>query len=127
MKTESYFDLLIEAAHNAPCHSIDKAIDLLHEIIDKGKNIYICGNGGSAKTASHFVTDWSKMRWVNRKKKLKAFCLSDNIGMLTAYANDLSYEDIFSESLKNYAEIGDLLVVVSGSGNSKNIINAVNK
>jgi D-sedoheptulose 7-phosphate isomerase len=126
METTNYFELLIKAAHNAPCHSIDDAIDLLSETIENGKNIYVCGNGGSAKTASHFVTDWSKMRWVNKKEKLKAFCLSDNIGMLTAYANDLSYEEIFAEPLKNYAETGDLLVVLSGSGNSQNVVNAIN-
>ena len=89
--------------------------------------MFTCGNGGSASTASHYVTDWGKMRFVNKELKFKSLCLSDNIGMLTAYGNDISYNNIFDYSLSNYGSEGDVLVAVSGSGNSENVVNAVKK
>ena len=122
MLADKYFQFLISAAKNAPLENIDRAISVINETVNAGQNIFVCGNGGSAQTASHFVTDWSKMRWVNKRKKFKAYCLSDNIGMLSAYGNDLTFSDIFCEPLQNYASKGDLLIVVSGSGNSENII-----
>ena len=125
MKTKEYFELLVNAVKNAPEEAIDDAVKLIHEATVNGRAIFVCGNGGSAQTASHFVTDWAKMRWVNKRQRLKAYCLSDNIGMLTAYANDLTYADVFSEPLRNYAEKGDLLIVVSGSGNSGNVVRAL--
>ena len=125
MNTDQYFKELVKAAEAAPVEAINQAVDLIKIAIESDRTIFVCGNGGSALTASHFVTDWAKMRWVNKKEKLKAFCLSDNIGMLTAYANDLSYADVFSEPLKNYGTTGDLLVVVSGSGNSENVVRAI--
>lgn len=125
MKTKEYFKQLVNAVQSAPTQSIDNAVKLIHEAIVNGRTIFVCGNGGSAQTASHFVTDWAKMRWVNKQKKFKAYCLSDNIGMLSAYSNDLSYIDVFSEPLRNYAESGDLLIVVSGSGNSENVVRAL--
>ena len=123
---EKYFSELIKAASEAPTQSVTDATDLLKRTVERNSCIYTCGNGGSALTASHFVTDWTKMSWVNRRQQFRSICLNDNIGMLTAYANDLSYEEVFSESLRSYGNKGDVLVVVSGSGNSKNIINAVN-
>lgn len=125
MITEKYFELLIKSAQAAPINAINQAVNLINTAVENDKTIFVCGNGGSALTASHYVTDWSKMRWINKKEKLKAYCLSDNIGMLTAYANDLCYEDVFSEPLKNYSSTGDLLVVVSGSGNSENVVRAI--
>lgn len=125
MNAELYFKGLAQAARSAPLDAINQAIDLIKNAIESERTIFICGNGGSALTASHFVTDWAKMRWINKKEKLKAFCLSDNIGMLTAYANDLSYTDVFSEPLKNYSTTGDILIVISGSGNSQNVVKAI--
>jgi D-sedoheptulose 7-phosphate isomerase len=125
MNTEQYFELLGHSAKNAPIVSINRALNAIKDAIDRESSIFVCGNGGSALTASHFVTDWAKMRWTNKREKLKAFCLSDNIGMLTAYANDLSYEDVFSEALQNYGSAGDLLIVISGSGNSENVVRAL--
>ena len=125
MKTEEYFKHLVNAAQNAPIQAIDDAVKLIQEVTLNGNTIFVCGNGGSAQTASHFVTDWAKMGWANKRQKFKAYCLSDNIGMLTAYSNDLSYADVFSEPLRNYASKGDLLIVVSGSGNSDNVVRAL--
>lgn len=125
MLADKYFRLLISAVENAPLESIERSILVINETVNAGRNIFVCGNGGSAQTASHFVTDWSKMRWVNKRKQFKAYCLSDNIGMLSAYGNDLTFSDIFCEPLQNYASEGDLLIVISGSGNSENVIRAL--
>jgi D-sedoheptulose 7-phosphate isomerase len=125
VKAANYFELLSRTAQNAPNEAIGEAIDLITNAADGKQSIFVCGNGGSALTASHFVTDLAKMYWVNKKSQLKAFCLSDNIGMLTAYANDLSYDDVFSEPLQNYGTKGDLLIVISGSGNSENVVRAL--
>lgn len=125
MKAKEYMKTLSDAALSAPTSSIDAALDVLKQGLERNSKIFTCGNGGSALTASHFVTDWAKMRWINKGKKFNAICLSDNIGMLTAYANDVSYADVFSEPLKNYGTIDDILVVVSGSGNSENVVKAL--
>lgn len=87
--------------------------------------IFICGNGGSAATASHFACDVNKGVSFGKNKRFKVICLSDNIPILLAYANDVSYEDIFAEQLKNFLKKDDLVIGVSGSGNSKNILKAI--
>lgn len=125
MNATQYFECLIKGANNAPIQNINRALDLIKTAVEEARTIYLCGNGGSALTASHIVTDWAKMRWINKKSQLKAFCLSDNIGMLTAYANDVSYDNVYSEPLQNYASKGDILIAISGSGNSENIIQAL--
>ena len=77
--------------------------------------------------SSHYITDWVKSTYLYSGKKFQGFCLSDNTGLLTAYANDDAYENVFSELCKALISKEDLLIVVSGSGNSKNIINAINE
>ena len=89
------------------------------------KHVFIMGNGGSGSTASHFVCDINKGSCLELKKKFKVICLNDNIPSILAYANDLSYEKIFVEPLKNFIEEGDLVIGISGSGNSKNVIEAI--
>jgi D-sedoheptulose 7-phosphate isomerase len=91
---------------------ITKIISLL-----KGKNVFVCGNGGSSATASHLVNDLVKICNINAR------CLSDNVPLLTAYANDDAYEYVFTKQLMALAKNGDVLIVISGSGNSPNIIN----
>jgi len=95
----------------------------LEDIIKVLKNhkgyIFICGNGGSSSIASHLSNDFIKM------DDLKVMSLTDNIALITAISNDLSYEDIFSYQIKRFSNVGDILIVLSGSGNSKNIINAL--
>ena len=103
---------------------IEKAITLITEKSLAGKTIAVCGNGGSALTASHYITDWNKMVNLENGRRFNGFCLSDNIGLITAYANDLSYDDVFSEQVKNLLLPGDLLITVSGSGNSENVVRA---
>jgi D-sedoheptulose 7-phosphate isomerase len=124
MDAVNYYKRLAECISRTEMESIALAVEIIKSKAELGRWIFTCGNGGSASTASHYVTDWGKMRWVNKSKKFKAMCLSDNIGMLTAYGNDLAYEETFSNSLLNYSEAGDLVIFVSGSGNSSNVVKA---
>lgn len=104
----------------------DNAIQVISKTIIANKKIITCGNGGSASTASHYITDWNKMYNIYCGKKLRGICLCDNVGLITAYANDISYDEVFSGQLKPLLDEGDLVIGISGSGNSKNIINAIN-
>ena len=115
--------------HNNVIASLDSnevqaAINIIKKTIENGNRVAVCGNGGSAVAASHFIVDWNKMVHSYTNVRFNGICLSDNVGLITAYANDLSYDDIFSEQVKNLLTSGDLLITLSGSGNSKNVINA---
>ena len=105
--------------------AIQKCLDLITMTVKNDKKILTCGNGGSASTASHYITDWNKMFNLATGKKFKGIALTDNIGAITAFGNDLSYEDVFSGQVNSLMDEGDLLIVVSGSGNSPNVIKAI--
>ena len=106
---------------------INRFLNLLCEAREAGKQIFIMGNGGSAATASHFCNDFNKGASFEFKdrKRFKFICLSDNVSTVTAYANDVSYDDAFVEQLKNFFDPGDIVIGISGSGNSQNVIKAV--
>ena len=89
------------------------------------RQIFVMGNGGSGTTASHFACDTNKGCCMDIAKKFKVICLNDNIPTMMAYANDLSYEKVFVEQLKNFLQPGDVVIGISGSGNSENVIQAV--
>jgi D-sedoheptulose 7-phosphate isomerase len=105
--------------------TVGRAITLLREARDNGKNIYLCGNGGSASIASQMVVDMLKGASYGYPTRFKVIGLTDSISTITAYANDVSYECVFVEQLKNFAAPGDVLLAISGSGNSKNVLHAV--
>jgi D-sedoheptulose 7-phosphate isomerase len=118
------------AAHARLANELDMAafqrgIDTVLAAWRSGKKIITCGNGGSAHTASHYITDWSKMSNLATGRKFRGVSLVDNVGLVTAFGNDLSFEDVFSGQLRALADEGDLVVVVSGSGNSPNVLKAV--
>ena len=113
---------LLEKLDPAP---IATAILWLREARESGKMILACGNGGSASIASQMVVDMVKGASYGREKKFRMLSLTDSIATVTAYANDVSYDDVFVEQLKNYAEPGNILIAISGSGNSPNVIKAV--
>jgi D-sedoheptulose 7-phosphate isomerase len=92
----------------------------------KEKNIFVFGNGGSAANASHFVNDLAKGVAVETGVKIKAISLNENVSLMTAISNDLSYEDVYSKQLENLANPGDLVFIMSVSGNSPNLVKAVN-
>ena len=106
-----------------------QALADLSEILDKarieGRNIYIFGNGGSSATASHITGDFLKGISYQLDKRFKIMCLSDNTPALTAIANDLDYADIFVEQLKAFAKKDDIVIGISGSGNSSNVVKAL--
>ena len=105
---------------------LDKAFEKIKKTREHGKRIYICGNGGSASNAAHIAND-IHYAWNNRKStnKYDVECLTCNISILTCLGNDIGYENIFSHQINNKGEKGDVLIVLSGSGNSENIIKAV--
>jgi D-sedoheptulose 7-phosphate isomerase len=106
--------------------AMDNAVALIEKVWHRGGQIITLGNGGSAMTALHFITDWNKSVYLSSGRPFRGRTLVDNIGLQTAYANDISYADIFAEQLKNIAVEGDLVIAISGSGNSENVIRAVN-
>ena len=104
---------------------IDRLVNILLKARNEKRTIFIMGNGGSAATASHFVSDLSKGTIVEGFPRFKAIGLTDNIPNLLAWANDESYDDIFVEQLKNLMAPKDIVIGISGSGNSMNIIKAI--
>jgi len=105
--------------------AIDKAISWLKEARDSGRMIYICGNGGSSSIAQQMVVDMLKGASYGHKTRFKMIGLTDSISTITAYANDVDYNSVFVEQLRNFAQSGDVLLAISGSGNSRNVLNAV--
>ncbi len=105
--------------------AVQRCIDLITDTIGNNKKIITCGNGGSASTASHYITDWNKMYNLATGNKFRGLSLTDNIGLITAYGNDINYNEVFAGQVKTIMDDGDLLVVVSGSGNSPNILKAI--
>lgn len=125
-KIDSYFDKLKLTIDNMDRNEINAFINILIDARDGDKNIFIMGNGGSASTASHFVCDFNKgASYGYDKKRFKFICLNDNSAALMAYANDVGYEDVFVEQLKNFLNDGDVVIGISGSGNSKNVLKAI--
>jgi D-sedoheptulose 7-phosphate isomerase len=104
---------------------IKKIIDILINARDNGNSIYVMGNGGSGSTASHFVSDLLKTAILKNKKRFNAISLVDNIPVMLAWSNDMSFDDIFEQQLVNYIRDGDVVIAFSGSGNSKNILKAL--
>ena len=119
---------LTEEAHvlaQVPRPPIARIVQLLSDARRQGKRILIFGNGGSAATASHFVVDMVKGTLDEKQPRFKAICLSDSVPTLTAVANDFSYDRVFSEPLASLAQPGDIAIAISGSGNSPNVLKAI--
>ncbi len=103
---------------------ISEVMNILENARLKGKRIFICGNGGSASTASHLECDFNKGISYEQNIKYDIECLSDNVPMMMAIANDIGYDDIFIVPLKNKLKLGDIVIGISGSGNSTNVVKA---
>ena len=104
---------------------LQHVLQLLEETYYSGHRIFIMGNGGSAATASHFALDLAKNTIMPGAPRLKAISLTDHVPLITAWSNDTAYEHIFAEQLANMIEPGDLVIGISASGNSPNVINAI--
>ena len=118
------------AAHARLAEALDAqafqaGIDVIKATFERGNQIITCGNGGSAHAASHYITDWNKAITLATGKRFRGISLCDNSGIVTAFANDLAYEDIFSGQLKAILNANDLVIAISGSGNSRNVVRAV--
>lgn len=121
----AYFEREQEVINNLDFEEITDAVQAIKEAYEREATIYVFGNGGSAATASHFVCDFNKGICEKLDKKFNLICLSDNTPIVTAIANDISYDDVFYFQLKNKIKPDDLILAISGSGNSKNVIKAV--
>ena len=106
-------------------NQIEKIISLLIKKRNTGKTIFTIGNGGSASNASHFVSDLLKTSITKKNKRFKAISFVDNLPVISAWANDVSYDDIFIEQLKNLVSKGDVVIAFSGSGKSENVVKAL--
>lgn len=124
-KIRKYVNLEIEVMKQLDTDAINNAMNVLETARENGNTIFICGNGGSAATASHFVCDFNKGVSESQDKKYNFICLNDNIPTMMAVANDISYEEIFAFPLRGHLKKGDVLIAISGSGNSENVVRAV--
>src|SRR5581483_3044986 len=120
-----YRDKLSQTLASIDVAQVAKAIEILRAARDNQRHIFTCGNGGSASTASHFVTDMVKGASFQRDSRFRIMALTDSLPTITAYSNDVSYDCVFAEQLKNFAQPGDVLIAISGSGNSPNVLSAV--
>jgi D-sedoheptulose 7-phosphate isomerase len=121
----SYRENLLQTIQTIDEKKVNQAIDWFREARDQGRAIFVAGNGGSAATASHFVCDMIKGASLGKPSRFRIQALHDNMPSLTAYANDLHYQDAAVEQLKNFAAPGDIYMAISGSGNSPNVIRAM--
>ncbi|MBM3773906.1 MAG: SIS domain-containing protein [Acidobacteria bacterium] len=121
---EQYRAELLRAIDAIDLEKVGSLIELFGEARAAGRRIFVCGNGGSAATASHFACDIGKGASV-QGRRFRILALTDQMPTITAYSNDLSYEFVFVEQLKNFAEPGDLVMALSGSGNSPNVLRAI--
>lgn len=123
---KQYFEELQQVLAAVPHEAINQIADILIEAYESRRVVYLFGNGGSASLASHFACDLGKgTAYCNGGKRFRALALTDNLATLTAWANDSDYEDVFSEQLLNFVQPSDVAFAISGSGNSKNVLNAL--
>lgn len=121
---EWYRDLEIAKWQELDLDAISSIAGAIEKAEKKGKQIFVMGNGGSAATASHIATDWSKTAERVGKPLIRCISLNDNVPFMTAIANDLGYEEVFARQLQNLLNPGDVVVIITGSGNSPNVIKA---
>jgi len=126
--TSDYIKKLKGIMDELPLEKIEKIADILLEAYEKGKYVYIMGNGGSAATAAHMVCDLAKGTiWPVSPgdKRFRVMGMSDNIPLMTAWTNDIDYSQVFREQLLNLVGEGDVVIGISGSGSSENVIKAI--
>jgi D-sedoheptulose 7-phosphate isomerase len=126
LEAKHYFKELHHVAGNVAVDGIDHIANTLLKAYESARTIYLFGNGGSAALASHFACDLGKgTAYCNGGRRFRVLALTDNIPTLTAWANDSSYDDVFSEQLRCFVQAQDIAFAISGSGNSKNVLNAL--
>lgn len=121
----SHFSSVGKALDEIDLGSVQRVVQLLRDVRDRRGTVYIAGNGGSASTATHWVNDLGKATKRSGRPFMRVMSLSDNVSWFSALGNDEGYERVFSGQLENFANPGDILVCISASGNSPNLIRAV--
>lgn len=126
---QKYLNDLKSAVDKIDTEDIQKIADALLTAYSNGNTVFILGNGGSASTASHMACDFGKSTLKNvynpKEKRLKVVSLTDNVATMTAFTNDLSYKHMFSQQLHNLIKPNDIVIGISGSGNSANVLKAL--
>ncbi len=120
-----YFERVKAVLDSIRKEDLNLLMNLLVEARDRGSFVFVMGNGGSASTASHYVCDFNKGISYGKDKMFKFICLNDNLPTMMAYANDISYDEIFVGPLRNFLSEGDVVIGISGSGNSANVVKAI--
>ncbi len=122
---ENYRDELSSALHNIDLAKVGEIIRVLERARKEERDIFVFGNGGSAATASHFAVDMVKGASYGHQKRFRIMALTDQTPTITAYANDVGYDVVFEQHLRNFAKPADVVIAISGSGNSPNVLRAV--
>ena len=122
---ENYVEGLYQCLEELSPQNIEEIADVIFDAYKKGKQIFVMGNGGSATTASHFVNDLKLQTVVEDKPRVRATSLTDNIAIITALANDIDYSSIFEQQLIGQLDEGDVVIGISASGNSPNVLKAI--
>ena len=125
MQAKQYIELVKSTLDALDAKALESLVDAFHSTYEKGGNIYTMGNGGSGASASHAAGDFLKGASYGLDKRFRMICLNDNLPSMMAIANDIGWESIFVEPLKNFLSPNDLVIGISGSGNSKNVVNAI--
>lgn len=120
-----YFEQLRQLLASVDLRQLERVVQILREARDRGASVYVIGNGGSAATASHFATDLSKATKRSGVLPLRVMGLTDNVPLISALANDDGYDSIFTSQLEPLLRAGDVLIAISVSGNSLNVVRAV--
>lgn len=120
-----YLEKLTNSINTMDTNEVETCANILLDAYENEKRVFICGNGGSAATASHFACDINKGVSYGLEKRFKVIPLTDSLSTITAYTNDVDYDAIFVEQLKNFFQEGDIIIGISGSGNSQNVLNAM--
>ncbi len=120
-----YINGLCDLLKSMDAERIEAFLNALSRAKREGKQVFIFGNGGAASSASHMAADLNKGLSYGKKTRFRAICLNDSVPVMLAYANDVSYNDVFVEQLKNFLNPGDVVIGISGSGNSENVLRAV--
>lgn len=125
MQANQYIDLVKSTLDALDPKALEALVEAFYTTYEKGGNIYTMGNGGSGASASHAAGDFLKGASYGLDKRFKMICLNDNLPSMMAIANDIGWESIFVEPLKNFLQPHDLVIGISGSGNSKNVVSAI--
>jgi D-sedoheptulose 7-phosphate isomerase len=120
-----YLERLTTTLNKIPTDRVEQLADLLYRAYADGKQVFTLGNGGSASTASHMAADLSKNTIGPNMRRFRIMSLNDNMSLVSALSNDLGYENMFAEQLQNLIHPGDVLIAISGSGNSPNVLRAI--